>query len=62
MKVTNEYRIILRRMLNQSGERTFIPAIIPPGSGHVHTVFEIAMKEELSFFAGMGASVVVDFL
>ena len=33
----SSYRIIMRNMFNQSGERTLIPAIAPPLTGHVHS-------------------------
>ncbi|WP_323889323.1 class I SAM-dependent DNA methyltransferase [Aeromonas veronii] len=35
-KVTDYYRLIIRAMLSQSGERTLIAAIAPPESGHVN--------------------------
>lgn len=41
----SNYRVCIRRMLNQSGERTLIAAIIPPDAGHIHTVVGIATKE-----------------
>ena len=36
-RVTEYYRFIHRRMLSQSGERTLISTIIPPGAGHINT-------------------------
>lgn len=61
-KYTDCYRIIVRRMLNQSGERTLIPAIIPPHSGHVHTVFGFACQNphDLVSIAGAMSSLVYD--
>ncbi len=42
--VTEYYRLAARGMLSQSGERTYVAALIPPGVGHIHgvqtTVFE----------------------
>ena len=35
----DHYRIAWRRMAANTGERTLIPAIIPPGAAHVHGVF-----------------------
>ena len=58
---TEEYRVASRRMLNQDGERTLLPAIIPPGTGYINTVFGIAMKEGLVTFAGYEASLLYDF-
>lgn len=61
-KYTDHYRIIVRRMLNQSGERTLIPAIIPPHAGHVHTVFGFACQnpQDLVSIAGAMSSLVYD--
>ena len=61
-KYTDCYRIIVRRMLNQSGERTLIPAIIPPHAGHVHTVFGFACQNlhDLISIAGCMSSLVFD--
>ena len=58
---TDEYRVVSRRMLNQDGERTLLPAIIPPGTGYINTVFGIAMKKGLLTFAGYEASLLYDF-
>lgn len=41
-----EYRIVMRRMLNQSGERTLISAVIPPYVGHIHMLFGLAFQNE----------------
>lgn len=61
-KYTDHYRIIVRRMLNQSGERTLVPAIIPPHAGHVHTVFGFACQNlhDLVSIAGSMSSLVYD--
>ena len=37
----NFYRVAWRRMAANAGERTLIPAIIPPGATHVHPVYSI---------------------
>lgn len=62
MKYSDCYRIIVRRMLNQSGERTLIPTIIPPYAGHVHTVFGFAFRNlsDLITVAGCMSSIVYD--
>ena len=56
------YKLLARRMLNQSGERTLIPTIGIPGSGHIHTVFGMAFKRDRDLIttAGLMASVVYD--
>ena len=60
-KYINCYKIISRRMLNQSGERTLIPAIAPPQTAHINTVFGMALAEHLPFASGLEASIPYDF-
>ena len=60
-KYNSEYRIISRRMLNITGERTLVPSIIMPGAGHIDTVFGIAVTEGISALAGFEASLPYDF-
>ena len=57
------YRIAWRAMAANVGERTLIPAIIPPGSAHVHTVFSIghARLAYLCATAGFLGSLLSDF-
>ncbi len=45
--VTELYRVTSRFMLGQSGERTLITAICPPGFGHINTCISFAFKESL---------------
>ena len=56
--VTDFYRFLNREMLSQSGERTLLSCIIPPGTGHVNTCFGIAFEntEDLVRLAGMSQS------
>lgn len=61
--VTDFYRLAYRAMLSQSGERTLIGTIIPPGAGHINGVQSTTFKE-LSVLvqqAAFGMSVVADF-
>ena len=37
----DSYRLAVRSMLDLASERTLIPAVIPPGSAHIHTVTSI---------------------
>ena len=60
-KHIDEYRIISRRMLSQTGERTLMPTIVPPKIGYINTVFGISMKEGLAAFSGEMASIPYDF-
>ncbi len=58
----DEYRIVLRKMLNQSGERTLLPSIIPPQVGYINGIFGIAIKgHDLFEVAGCLSSIVYDF-
>ena len=58
----NSYRVCWRTMLNQSGERTLLPAIIPPQVGHIDYVFEFyATDDALLTVAGTFASLPFDF-
>lgn len=62
-KVTEYYRLVNRRMLSQSGERTLIPTIIAPIYGHIDGVFSTSFKNSevcLSFCATL-KSLVMDF-
>jgi hypothetical protein len=61
--VTEFYRVTSREMLSQSGERTYVPTLLPKGSGHVHTCISTVFPEPHSAidFLSMGVSVPVDF-
>ena len=56
-----DYRLCVRKMLNQSGERTLIGAILPPGAEHIHGFFGFCFKEGLMSFAANSYSVPFDF-
>src|SRR5699024_3503379 len=43
------YRIAWRRMAANTGERTLIPAIIPPGASHMHLVYSLAFPIESDY-------------
>lgn len=51
----DQYRILARRRLNQSGSRTLIPALFPPNCTHVHTVLGIALKDSRNLLLLLGA-------
>ena len=61
--VTDFYRLICRRQLSQSGERTLIPAIAPKQSAHVNTVISTTFENlnNLIAFCAFCSSVVYDF-
>lgn len=58
----SEYKILSRRRLNKSGERTLIGAIYPPKSTHVHTVIGVAAANvnALLTLAGEMSTIVLD--
>ena len=59
------YRIAWRKMAANTGERTFIPAVIPPGSGHIDGIFSAGMPDgglvSLCSAAGFGLTLAHDF-
>lgn len=63
-KVTDFYRLIFRRQLSQSGERTMIPSILPKNAGHIHPVNSFTFKnpEDLLTVGGACMSLPYDFI
>ncbi|WP_437737335.1 N-6 DNA methylase [Sorangium sp. So ce1335] len=61
--VTAYYRHVNRSMLAISGERTLIPAIVPPGAGHVDAVHSVcfASNRTLVECSAFWSSIVADF-
>ena len=61
--VTDFYRIAARGMLSQSGERTYIPVLVPPGIGHINGVQTTVFRNNnlLLKAACFGMSIVADF-
>lgn len=57
----DEYRIYSRKMLNQSGERTLIPAIGAPDTTYIDGVFGFAINGKIAHLAGTMASIPYDF-
>lgn len=59
----NHYRIAWRRMAANTGERTLIPAVVPPGTAHVHPVNSSAARSgvDLVVAEGVASSLVSDF-
>ena len=57
------YRIAMRNMFNQGGERTLMSAIIPPKVGHVHAVYELGFKNDVdtALMNGLMESIPYDF-
>ena len=63
-RCNDDYRLLFRRMLNLSGERTLIGAIVPPGTGHISTMISITFSSTklLATCAAMFASIPYDAL
>ena len=61
--VTDFYNLLHRRMLSQSGERTYVCAIVPPRTGHIHTVISTAFRDRdiLLNAYSMASSLFFDF-
>ncbi|MCX5959712.1 MAG: hypothetical protein NT053_07735 [Cyanobacteria bacterium] len=61
--VTDFHRLMFRRQLPLSNERTLISAILPKGVGHIHPVISIAfeLNRQLLIFAGATHSVPFDY-
>ncbi|GAA1082156.1 class I SAM-dependent DNA methyltransferase [Pseudonocardia alni] len=59
------YRIAWRAMAANTGERTLAPAIIPPGSAHIHTVSALGKPDgelkDLVAASGFLSSIISDF-
>ena len=60
---TNYFRLIARKMLNITGERTLICGIVPPGTAHTNGLigFEFADIKTMLCCAGTFASIPFDF-
>ncbi len=63
-KITQHYRLMLRKMLNISGERTLIGGIIPPLTAHTNGLIGIDVCDikKLPLLAGSFSSLPFDFL
>ena len=62
-KYSEYYRLFVRKMLNQNGERTLIGAIIPPKVGHTNGIIGFAFEDNslLLESAALFASLPFDF-
>ena len=62
-RINSNYRFIARKMLNQSGERTLMGAIVPLGTMHTNGLITIAMDSDYKtvLFAASCASIPFDF-
>ena len=58
----SSYKVLSRRMLNQSGERTLVTCIAPQNTAHINTLFGIAFNDNkyVPILSGIMASLVYD--
>lgn len=63
-RVTSYPRLVVRKMVPPSGERTLTPAIVPAGVAHIDGVFSVTFRSiaQLTLCAGTWSSIVADFL
>ena len=61
-KFNDQYMLCTRKMLNQSGERTLIPAILPPKSAFINGIFGMTFNTNIAVIAGTFASIPFDFI
>ncbi len=61
--IAARFRHVHREMLAVTGERTLVPALVPPGVGHINTVVSIAATDNsaLCAWSAMSASIVIDY-
>ena len=61
--VTEYYRVIHRKRLSQSGERTLIPSIVPPKTAHVNPVITTTIRgiSNLLDFCSVLSAIPLDF-
>ncbi|MBD8584139.1 N-6 DNA methylase [Frigoribacterium sp. CFBP 8766] len=61
----NRYRVAWRNMAANTGERTLIPAIIPPGASHIHGVTSLGTATNVKSLVIAGSSMqslILDFM
>ncbi len=58
------HRVAFRRMINLNSERSLIPALVPAGTAHAHTIESVAFREESDtiILLSFGISLLGDFL
>jgi type I restriction-modification system DNA methylase subunit len=63
-KWNGQYHIVARKMLNLSGERTLVSAIVPPETAHINGLIGYSFKNisDMVVSAGTWSSILYDFL
>ena len=60
-KFTEQFMVCSRKMLNLSGERTLITAVLPPNMAFINGIFGMAFTNNTALIAGSMASIPYDF-
>ena len=61
--VTDYYRLVIRKMISQSGERSLISCLIPPKAAHIHGCISFTMEnsKDTLFAAALMSALTSDF-
>ena len=59
--ITDYYRLITRRALSQSGERTLIATLLLPGSAHIDSCFSLAFEDTQNLLSALASAATVPF-
>lgn len=60
-RFNNQYMVCSRKMLNLTGERTLVTAILPPEVAFISGIFGMTFARDISVIAGSMASIPYDF-
>ncbi|WP_248965311.1 class I SAM-dependent DNA methyltransferase [Sphaerisporangium perillae] len=63
-KYTDFYRVAWRKMIPSDTERSFFPALFPPGPAHIHGVFSMALtcNRSTALTSGFWAGLPIDYM
>lgn len=61
IKFNEQYMVCSRKMLNLTGERTLVTAIIPPKTAFINGLFGMTFSQDTAVIAGSMASIPYDF-
>src|SRR5262249_2719312 len=61
--IVSFFRVITRKMVNPTNERTLIATVIPPGPAHIDGCFSVALESEVDvlFLGWLWGSIPYDF-
>lgn len=61
IRFNEQYMVCSRKMLNLTGERTLVTAIIPPGAAFINGIFGMTFVKDTPIIAGSMSSIPYDF-